>query len=109
MGKIKRFLKRMNFWVRRKSQFALIALGLLIFLLLFINEDASLKLNYEFQEKINELKAGIKENEDSAAWYRARREALSVGTEELEHIAREEYHMQRPTEDVYIIKTKDSE
>ena len=28
---------------------------------------------------------------------------LITGTEQLEQIAREEYHMQKPTEDVYII------
>lgn len=97
-------LKRWNFWVRRKSHFALLAIGSLMVLILFFNEDASMKLNMEYQEQIKQITKDIKQCEDSAAWYRARREALYIGTEELEHVVREEYHMQRPTEDVYLIK-----
>ncbi len=63
-----------------------------------------MKLNMEYQEQIKQITKDIKQCEDSAAWYRARREALYIGTEELEHVVREEYHMQRPTEDVYLIK-----
>ncbi len=101
---VKKRMKYMNFWVRRKSHFALLGIGGLIVLLLFFNEDASLKKNYQYQTEINNLKKQIKENEDSAKWYRDRREALYIGTEELEHVVREEYHMQRPTEDIYLLK-----
>ncbi len=73
-------------------------------LLLFFNEDTSMKLNMQYQEEIRTLTREIQECRDSAAWYRSRREALETGTEELEHIAREEYHMQKPTEDVFLIK-----
>lgn len=97
-------LKRWNFWFRRKSHFALLAIGSLMVLILFFNEDASMKLNMEYQEQIKQITKEIKQCEDSAAWYRARREALYIGTEELEHVVREEYHMQRATEDVYLIK-----
>ena len=96
-------VKKMNFWVRRRSHIALILILGLVVVLLFFNEDTSYKLNMEYQAQINALKREIKACEDSAAYYRARREALLTGTEELEHIAREEYHMQKNSEDVYVL------
>ena len=97
-------LKKMNFWIRRRSHIALVLILGLVVLLLFFNEDTSYKLNMEYQQQINELQTAIKECEDSAAYYKARRKALLTGTEDLEHIAREEYHMQKNSEDVYLIR-----
>lgn len=97
-------LKKMNFWVRRRSHIALVLILGLVVVILFFNEDTSYKLNMEYQQQINELQTEIKECQDSAAFYRARRESLLTGTEELEHIAREEYHMQKNSEDVYLIR-----
>lgn len=97
-------IKRFNFWIRRKSHLTLIIVGTAIVLLLFINEDTSMRLNMQYDEQIRNLKRSIKASEDSAEWYRSRREALYIGTEELEHVVREQYHMQRQSEDVYVIK-----
>ena len=58
----------------------------------------------EYQNKINELQRQIKMNEDSADYYRKRRHAIESGQADLEEVAREQFHMQRPSEDVYIIK-----
>ena len=69
----------------------------------FFNEDTSWKNNMEYQEQIRGLQEKIKVCNDSADWFRARRENLLRGEDELERIAREEYHMQKPTEDVYLI------
>ena len=97
-------IKKFNFWVRRKSHFAVIAIGALVIVLLFLNDDASWEHNMEYQEQIKALNEKIKENNDSAEYYRAQREKLLTGTEELEQLAREEYRMQKSTEDVYIIR-----
>lgn len=97
-------IKRWNFFVRRKSHIALFVIGGASVLLLFFNEDTSMKLNLQYQDEIKHLKKEIKQCEDSAAWYRSRREALYIGTEELEHVVREQYHMQRASEDVYLLK-----
>lgn len=71
---------------------------------LFLNEDTSVALSMEYEREIYSLQEQIRQERDSAAWYRAQREALLTGTVELEHIAREQYHMQRPTEDVFVLK-----
>lgn len=97
-------IKKFNFWLRRKSHITLIIVGSVIVLVLFVNEDTSMRLNMQYEEQIRTLKRQIKASEDSAEWYRSRREALYIGTEELEHVVREQYHMQRATEDVYIIR-----
>lgn len=99
-GKIKKF----SFWLRRKSHLPLILLGSLVVLLLFFNEETSMALNMKYEKEINRLTVEIKENRDSAAYYRSQKEALLHDTEDLEHLARERFHMQRPNEDVFILK-----
>lgn len=98
-----RKLKRWNFFVRRKSHLTLFIVGGASILLLFFNEDTSMKLNLKYQDEIKRLKKEIRQCNDSAEWYRSRREALYIGTEELEHVVREQYHMQRPSEDIYLL------
>lgn len=82
----------------------LLLLGSLVVLLLFFNDETSLSLNMEYEREINRLSLEIQECRDSAAFYRAQREAIIHDSEDLERMARERFHMQRPTEDVYIIK-----
>lgn len=93
--------------MRRRANLPLLLVGGLIVALLFLNEDASLSLNMEYERQINQLKREINECRDSAAYYRRHREALETGQSDLEHIAREQYHMQKPTEDVYLLKHSD--
>lgn len=97
-------LKKLNFWIRRRSHIAVIAIGALVIALLFFNEDASWEHNMQYQEEIKSLNEQIKICNDSAAYYHEQYEKLLTGTEELEQLAREEYRMQKPTEDVYVIK-----
>lgn len=97
-------IKKFNFWVRRKSHIAVIAIGALVISLLFLNEDASWEHNMEYQEQIKALNEEIRACRDSAEYYRTQREQLLTGKDELEQIAREEYRMQKATEDVYIIR-----
>lgn len=96
--------KKLSFWMRRKSHIPVLVIGTLVVILLSLNEETSVKLNMEYQNCINELRQEIKLNEDSAAYYRARREAIEHGTVDLEHVAREQFHMQKPSEDVFLIK-----
>ena len=78
--------------------------GSLVVLLLFFNDETSLALNMKYEKEINKLSLEIKENRDSASYYRQQREAIMHDSQDLEHLARERFHMQRATEDVYIIK-----
>lgn len=101
-----RKIKKLNFWVRRRSHIAVILIGALVIAMLFLNEDASWEHNMEYQEQIKSLNEQIKICNDSAQYYRTQREKLLTETEDLEQIAREEFRMQKSTEDVYVIKRK---
>lgn len=97
-------IKKFSFWVRRKSHIPLILLGSLVVLILFFNDETSLALNMKYEKEINRLALEIKECRDSAAYYKKQREAIINQSEDLEHLARERFHMQRPSEDVFILK-----
>jgi hypothetical protein len=97
--KIKDFGKRIN----KRFPVPLLLIGGVIILVLSLNEETSVTRNYQYMREIQELTKQIKINEDSAQYYHDKREALLNGNTDLEHIAREHYHMQRPTEDVYIV------
>lgn len=96
--------KKASFWVRRRSNLPIIVIGTLMVMLLFFNDDTSVSLNMEYERQINELNEQIAECRDSAAYYRRQRESIIHGTGSLEHLAREKFHMQRPSEDVFILK-----
>lgn len=96
--------KKFSFWLRRKSHLPLLIVGSLVVLLLFFNDETSLALNMKYEKEINRLTMEIKECKDSAAYYKNQREAIIYDTEDLEHLARERFHMQKPTEDVFILK-----
>jgi hypothetical protein len=96
-------IKRANFWIRRKSHLPLLVIGSIVILLLFFNDETSLSLNLKYEREIRELTEQIKLCCDSAQYYKEKRMAIESGDDDLEHIAREQYHMQRPTEDVFIV------
>ncbi|MCH5227192.1 MAG: hypothetical protein J1F16_05170 [Muribaculaceae bacterium] len=82
----------------------MILIGTLVVMILFFNDETSLALNMKYEKEINRLSLEIKECRDSAAYYRRQREAILHDSQDLEHLARERFHMQRPNEDVYILK-----
>ena len=102
--KVSKAVKKANFWIRRRSNLPIIIIGSLMVLLLVCNDDTSVSLNMEYERQINALKEEIAQCRDSAAYYRQQRESIIHGSGNLEHLAREKFHMQRPSEDVYILK-----
>lgn len=103
MSEMGKRLDRISLWLRRRSHLPVVLVGAVVVLLLFVNEDTSLSRNIEYQNEISRIKAEIRECEDSAEFYRRQREDILHGNNALEYVAREKYHMQRPTEDVFII------
>ena len=99
-----RKLKRINWWVRRRSHLPGIILGAGVVSLLVFNEETSNEKAKMLNDRIVELRAQIKEAEDSAEYYTEARQQLLTNSEELEHVAREQYGFQLPTEDVYLVK-----
>jgi len=88
-------------WLPRwLNPFQLVFVAFLV-MLLFTGENNYLKMK-EYKDQINELKAQIKANEDTAARYEAKARELHTDRETLEKIARENYGMKRTDEDVYV-------
>ena len=89
-------------WCRRYITFPLIvAVGYVLFVV-FFNEN-SYSRSAELQEEINALEAEIKENNDTMQYYRRLNAGLDTDPVALERIVRENYHMQRENEDVYLV------
>lgn len=95
-------MEKKSFWQRHKGAIPFIVIATVIVLVLVFNEETSVKTNMEYEARIGELTKEIKSNRDSAAYYHRHRMAIEQGEADLEHLARERYHMQRPTEDVFI-------
>lgn len=90
-------------WCRRYITFPLIvAVGYIIFVL-FFNEN-SYSQSARLQTEIERLKSEIKENNDTLVYYVRLNQLLESDPATLERIVREQYHMQRAGEDVYIIE-----
>lgn len=71
--------------------------------ILLLNDDASFSQSMQYEQEIVRLKKEIKECHDSADFYRSRRLAIQNGGDALEFIAREQYHMKRQSEDVFLL------
>lgn len=90
-------------WARRYITFPLmVAAGYSVFVL-FFNEN-SYSRSARLQDEIDRLEAQIKENTDTMLYYQRLNRSLDSDPQTLERIVREQYHMQRVNEDVYIIR-----
>lgn len=98
--------KKFSYWVQRRSGLPILIVGAIVVVMLLFNDETSISLNIKYQKEITELKKKIKENNDSAQYYKVKKESILNGGADLERIAREQYHMQKPTEDIYIIKSE---
>ena len=88
-------------WVRRYITMPLVAAVAFIVFMLFFNEN-SYSRSAELQNEIDRLRAEIKENTDTMNYYRSLNQRLDTDPQTLERIVREQYHLQRPNEDVYV-------
>ena len=82
----------------------LLLIGGIVIALLLLNDDVSISRNYSYMQEITGLRHEIQVNRDSAAYYRAKRRELTSSPDMLEHIAREQYQMQKPDEEVYLLQ-----
>ncbi len=68
---------------------------------LFFNENSVMQ-SMDYAAEIRSLQNKIAQCEDTLRHYEQLNRRLDSNPEELERIVREHYHMQRPSEDVYI-------
>lgn len=94
LGRIKDGIQKFNLWI-----VVVVAFGVYITFFSGYNYFRSM----EYDARIKDLKAQIKECDDSTAVYRERLRLLESDHETLERIVREEYLMKRENEDLYIV------
>ena len=94
LGRIKDGIKKFNLWI-----VVVVAFG--VYITFF--SDYNYLRSMEYDARIKDLKAQIKECDDSTAVYRERLRLLESDHETLERIVREEYLMKRENEDLYIV------
>ncbi len=88
-------------WLKRYVSLSLlVVLGFIAFVLFF--NDNSVAKSYDYAAQIRELEGEIAQYEDTLRYYQELNRRLDSDPQELERIVREHYHMQRPSEDVYI-------
>ncbi|MDE5800501.1 MAG: septum formation initiator family protein [Paramuribaculum sp.] len=89
-------------WCKRYVSFTLIvAVGVMAYLLFFT--DTSIPETYRYDREVQRLKAEIKAETDTLEYYRELNRRIASDPVTLERVAREQYHMQRPHEDVYVV------
>lgn len=88
-------------WLRRYFSITLAAVVAFVMFVLFFNENSFMR-NVELKREIEALKAEIRDNEDTLRYYQDMLEKLNTDRETMEKIVREQYHMQRQSEDVYV-------
>lgn len=82
--------------------FSLIAIvGVLAYILFFT--DTSIQATYHYEHQAELLQNEIKLENDTLEYYRHLSHQLASDPGTVEKEAREQYHMQRPHEDVYIV------
>ena len=94
LGRIKDGIQKFNLWI-----VVVVAFG--VYITFF--SDCNYFRSMEYDARIKDLKAQIKECDDSTAVYRERLRLLESDHETLERIVREEYLMKRENEDLYIV------
>ena len=88
-------------WLKWLTSPIIVVLGIAVFLLFY--SDNNYINRTEHQDQIDELRAEIKLNLDSTAYYEHKAASLNSDRERLEKIAREQYGMKRDNEDVYLM------
>ncbi|MCF0213840.1 MAG: septum formation initiator family protein [Muribaculaceae bacterium] len=90
-------------WCRRYFSLTLIIVIGAIAFVLFFNDNSAIQI-IEYERQISDLKKEIKSNRDTLEYYQQLNERLNTDRATMEQIVREQYHMQRPGEDVYIFE-----
>ncbi|MDH6358669.1 septum formation initiator family protein [Parabacteroides sp. PF5-9] len=101
MSRIKEFYNKYLSWI---NAYWLVTIGFLA--LTFTAGDSSLYKRYTYDEKIRSLEKEIKSYQEEIRINSKKLNDLHTDKEGLERFAREEYHMKKPNEEIYLVKDK---
>lgn len=90
-------------WLRRYMSLpTILVLAFVVYLIFF--GDNSVARRVEYQNTIDSLNQCLAQQNDSLSYYRDLNRRLSTDPELMEQVVREQYNMNRPNEDVYIME-----
>ncbi len=95
------FIKIIKWSQRYLTLIAVLAIGYIVFLTFFNESSVQSEI---IADKIDSLKAEIRDNQDTLDHYNKKLHSLNTDPSAMERVVRENYHMQRPTEDVYVFE-----
>lgn len=93
-------------WIKRyiKIPFILI-MAYIVYMSIF--SEYSVATRFELDKKIDSLEQEINTYNDTIRHYSILNERISKDPEAMERVVREQYHMNRPNEDVYVFVEED--
>lgn len=90
-------------WCRRYISISLIVTVAIISYILFFSAN-SVSETYFYDRQIDSLNLAIRRAADSLEYYQDLERRLNTDPAAMEKVVRENYHMQRPDEDVYVVQ-----
>ncbi|MCM1292019.1 MAG: septum formation initiator family protein [Bacteroides sp.] len=91
-------------WAHRYLfNFSLITIVAVLTYILFFT-DTSVQTTYYYERQADDIQREIRLEQDSLQYYRDLNRQLASDPSTVEKEARQKYHMQRPHEDVYVIR-----
>lgn len=96
-------LKNIIIWCRKYISLPLILVVTFLIFLLFFNEQSMLD-SFEYDRKIEQQRAEIRELTDSLDHYRRLNALLDADPQTMERVVRERHRMRRSNEDLYIFR-----
>ena len=88
-------------WLRRYAVGICVLAGV-VYVIFFTKE--SMAQNEEYNHTIDSLQTSIQFYSDTLRYYDSLNRRLSVDPQTMERVVREEYHMHRPGEEIYIVE-----
>lgn len=92
-------------FVRKHFSLGKAVLVVFVIFIVFIDENSCIQ-RIRYDAEINDLHRQIDAQNDTTDYYNRQIEKLKNDKNVVEQIAREQYYMSKPSEDIYIIKPK---
>jgi len=96
-------IKNTYIWTKRYISVPFLIVVAFVIFILFFNEHSMMK-SFEYDKKIEQQQAQIRQMTDSLEYYRLQNRLLDADPQTMERVVRERHHMRRSNEDVYIFQ-----
>lgn len=97
--------KKILEFVRKHFSLGKAFLVVFVIFILFIDENSCIQ-RVRYDRQINDLRQQIAAQNDTTDYYNQQIERLKTDKNVIEQIAREQYYMSKPSEDIYIVEPK---